>query len=321
MMFQRARQRLTLQYIGIFAFVLAVFSVVFYVGFRAVLGPAFDVAPDLSTEQAAERAYQVVLERVGIALIAANVVTVGLVGTAAWVLANRTLRPIRDAHARQRRFVADASHEMRTPLAAIQATAETALRGTPSAEAAAEASLTIVTAVERLSRITNDLLLLAQTDDRLLGPAAAPFDLSVTVAEALETFQLANPDYRLKQVTLAPDLQVNGDASGTDRIVTNLLDNAFRYGGPAVSVTLVTLSIDHEAIVEVADDGPGIAAEDAERIFEPFFRLHADAGSPRGNGLGLAIARSLAERSGGRLTVTSHPGAGSAFRLALPRSR
>ena len=123
-MFQRARRRLTLQYIAIFALVLAVFSVVFYVAFRAVLGPAFDIAPDLSSAEAAEQAYRVTLERVAIALIVANLVTVGAVGSLAWVLANRTLRPIRDALLRQRRFVADASHEMRTPLAAIRATAE-----------------------------------------------------------------------------------------------------------------------------------------------------------------------------------------------------
>ena len=102
-MFQRARRRLTILYIILIALVLGIFSVVFYVAFRAVLGPAFDIAPDLSTAQAAEAAYHQALERVAIALVLANVLMVGLVGTAAWVLANRTLRPIRDAHERQRR--------------------------------------------------------------------------------------------------------------------------------------------------------------------------------------------------------------------------
>src|SRR5450759_2743402 len=138
-MFRQARRRLTLLYIGLFAFVLGVFSLVFYVGFRTVLGPAFDVAPDLSTAQAAGLAYQVALERVGIALI----------------VANRTLRPIRDAHARQRRFVADASHEMRTPLAAIRATAESGLEQMTTAEAMRRGMTTIVASTERLTRITN----------------------------------------------------------------------------------------------------------------------------------------------------------------------
>jgi len=320
-MFRQARRRLTLLYIGLFAFVLGVFSVVFYVGFRTVLGPAFDVAPDLSTAQAAGLAYRVALERVGIALIVANVVTVGLVGTVAWILANRTLRPIRDAHARQRRFVADASHEMRTPLAAIRATAESGLEQATTAEAMRRGMTTIVASTERLTRITNDLLLLARTDDRILGSPPEPFDLSVTVAESIATFHLAQPGSRPSRVNLAPDLRVGGDPAITERIVTNLFDNAFRYGGPAVSVTVATSATEREALVEVSDNGPGIATVDLARIFEPFFRVRADAGSPEGNGLGLAIARSLAERTGGRLTVSSQPGIGSTFRLTLPRLR
>ena len=119
-MFRRARVRLTVLYIALFALTLGVFSLVFYVGFATVLAPAFDLAPDLSSEQVAQVAYQTTLERVGLALIAADVIVVALVALLAWALADRTLRPIREAHARQRRFVADASHEIRTPLAAIR---------------------------------------------------------------------------------------------------------------------------------------------------------------------------------------------------------
>ena len=320
-MFQQARRRLTLLYIGLFALVLGVFSIVFFIAFETVLGPAFDVAPDLSSEQAAGLAYHVALERVAIALVAANILTVGLVGTVAWILANRTLRPIREAHARQRRFVADASHEMRTPLAAIRATAESGLEPSANADGFRAGLVSIVASTERLTRITNDLLLLARTDDRTLGNPAERFDLSVTVAEAIATFRLANPERRLGRVNLAPDLQVNGDSANTERIVTNLLDNAFRYGGPAVAVTLTTSATEREAVVEVGDDGPGISVVDLGRIFEPFFRVHSDASSPAGNGLGLPIARSLAEGAGGHLTVTSQVGAGSTFRLVLPRVR
>ena len=320
-MFQQARRRLTLLYIGLFALVLAVFSIVFYFAFQAVLGPAFDVAPDLAPEQAAGLAYRVALERVGIALIAANILTVGLVGTVAWILANRTLRPIREAHARQRRFVADASHEMRTPLAAIRATAESSLEPSATAAGIQAGMASIVASTERLTRITNDLLLLARTDDRTLATPAERFDLSVTVAEAIATFRVARPASHLGRINLAPDARVSGDPANTERIVTNLLDNAFRYGGPAVVVTVTTSTTEREAVVEVADNGPGIAPVDLGRIFEPFYRVHPDAASPEGNGLGLAIARSLAERIGGRLTAASQVGSGSTFRLSLPRIR
>lgn len=320
-MFQRARRRLTLLYIGLFAIVLGSFSLVFYFAFRAVLGPAFDVAPDLSSEQAAGLAYRVALERVGIALVAANVATIVLIGALAWALAGRTLRPIRDAHLRQRQFVADASHEMRTPLAAIRATAESGLEETMSNEDLRDGMTQIVASAERLTRITNDLLLLARTDDRMLEPAAEPFDLSVAVAESIATFQVAHPDAGTIRASLVPDLRVRGEPDGCDRILTNLLDNALRYGGSSPQIAVSVTALDREGMVEVSDRGPGIVTADLERIFEPFHRVRSDAGSPAGNGLGLTIARSLAERSGGRLTVTSQVGVGSTFRLTIPRAR
>ncbi len=319
-MFQRARRRLTLLYIGLFAIVLGSFSVVFYLAFQTVLGPAFDVAPDLSSEEAAGLAYRVALERVGIALVMTNVATIALIGAAAWVLAGRTLRPIRDAHVRQRRFVADASHEMRTPLAAIRATAESGLETPMSKEDLRTGMTEIVSSAERLTRITNDLLLLARTDDRMLEPAAEPFDLSVAVAESIATFQVAHPDVGQLRVNLVPDLRVRGEPDGCDRILTNLLDNALRYGGPSARIAVTVTALDREGVVEVSDRGPGIAAVDLERIFEPFHRVRSDAGSPAGSGLGLTIARSLAERSGGHLTVTSQVGVGSTFRLTIPRA-
>lgn len=101
----------------------------------------------------------------------------------------------------------------------------------------------------------------------------------------------------------------------------NLLDNAFRYAGPAVAVKVATMATERDGVVEVSDDGPGIEPADLEQIFEPFHRIRADSDGPPGNGLGLAIARSLAERDGGRLTVTSGVGSGSTFRLTMPRLR
>lgn len=318
-MFQRARRRLTLLYVGLFAFVFAVFSVLFYIAFRTVLGPAFDVGPDLSSTQAAGLAYQVALERVGIALIIANALTIGLVSVVAWVLANRSLRPIREAHAHQRRFVADASHEMRTPLAAIRATAESGLEPGVLADDLRADMVRIIGVTESLTKITNDLLVLASADDRLAEPANEPFDLSVAVAEAISTFRLAHPGADPIRVNLVPDLRVRGEPDSCDRIVTNLLANAVRYGGPSVAIQVTMSATEREGIVEVADLGPGIASPDLERIFEPFYRVRADAGGPAGHGLGLAIARSLAERSGGHLSATSQPGSGSTFRLTLPR--
>jgi signal transduction histidine kinase len=327
-MFARARRRLTLLYIGLIALVLGLFSLIFYIAITTVLAPAFDLAPELSSSQAAELAYRTTIERIGIALIVGNLLVVVLVGVIAWLLASWTLRPIREAHLRQRRFVADASHEMRTPLAAIRVTAEGAAdaagAGTATPDDLTTALRSVVDSTDRLTRLTNDLLLLARSDERLLAPTAVSTDLSVVVAEAVETFELARPGLLGRsnlKVELAPDLLVSADPDGIRRILANLLDNAVRYGGPAVRIRVTTSGLERDASLEVTDDGPGIAAADAERIFEPFYRVRADAAGPEGTGLGLALARGLAEREGGRLTVESKPGAGSRFQLTLPRFR
>ena len=320
-MFERARRRLTLQYVGLFVLILGVFSVVLYLAFATVLAPAFDVAPELTNEQVAEVAYRTALERIALAIVVADLAIVAIVGFAAWALASRTLRPIREAHLRQRRFVADASHEMRTPLAAIRARAEGALIEETPAEDLRATLQGIVGSSDHLTNLTNDLLLLARSDERLLDRAPERFDLSVLVAETLEAFEAANPSRRPARVALAADVRVSADPDEIGRLVSNLLDNAFRHGGDGVAVRLSTAATERDAVVEVADAGPGIAAADLDRIFEPFYRVRADVIRSDGSGLGLAIARSIAERNGGRLSVMSRPGEGSTFRLQLPRFR
>jgi len=194
--------------------------------------------------------------------------------------------------------------------------------GEPDPTEQRRALTVVVDAADRLTKITNDLLLLARSDE-LPNDRSTPVDLSVTVAEAVESFTVGHPHLPRARIALAPDLRVSADATEIGRIVTNLLDNAIRYGGGAGDdpVRITTRLVEREAVVEVADDGPGIAPADLERIFEPFYRVHADQGGPEGNGLGLAIARSLATRNGGRLTVASQPAMGTTFRLSLPRTR
>ena len=321
-MFARTRVRLTVMYIGLFALVLVVFSVVFYFGVATALAPTFDIGPELTNQQAAEVAYLATVERIRLALIGADIGVILLVAGAAWVLASRTLRPISEAHARQRRFVADASHEMRTPLAAIRASAEGALGANSSNDDLRGALGIVVESADRLSRLTNDLLLLARADEARSESASMPTALSVVVAETVLALKSTHPGLSGARLTLDPDLSVAADPDAISRIVANLIDNALRYAGSAAEPpSIVTRLVEREAVVEVSDRGPGVAAADVDRIFEPFARLHADFGTPEGSGLGLAIARSLARRNGGDLTVASPPGEGATFRLSLPRFR
>jgi signal transduction histidine kinase len=330
-MFERARRRLTWLYVGILAGVLLLFSGAFWFALSIVLQPNFDLAPELSGDEVANISFRTLLERAGLALIAADLVAIVVVAAAAWFLARRTLQPVQDATERQARFVADASHEIRSPIAAVRSTAEAALIGDRSADELRTALTSVVSSSERLSRIANDLLLLARTGQPEAPFDEMPFDLSVAVAEAVAEERAARmtlsdgvraeSDQAAPAVSLSlkPDLTVRGDPVEVNRIVLNLVDNGLRHGGGRVSVR--TLALGNEAILEVADRGPGIAPEDLGRIFQPFFRARSDTSAAEGTGLGLAIAMSLARRNRGRITVDSRQGTGSTFRLVLPLAR
>jgi signal transduction histidine kinase len=334
-MFDRARRRLTLLYVLIFAVVLVLFSVAFWTVLSLALQPSFDFGPELSSDEVADLAYRANLERVAMALVAADVLAVALVAVAAWFLARRTLQPIQRAGEQQARFVADASHEIRSPLAAIRSTAEAALIGERPPDQLRDALTTVVDGTDRLSRVANDLLLLARSEQVLVAASLEDFDLSILVAESLDSVPAAVAVVRASSagphepesmttgeaiaVSLKPDLPVHADPTDVRRIVINLIENALRHGGGRVAVR--TLIVAGDAAVEVSDRGPGIAPADLERIFQPFFRSRADAEATVGAGLGLAIALSLARRNGGRLTVNTRRGAGATFRLLLPLGR
>ncbi|PZR64505.1 MAG: hypothetical protein DLM71_02930 [Chloroflexi bacterium] len=318
-MFERARRRLAARYVGVFALVLVGFSVAL-IGIAAlVLRPGFDLVPEPTSEQAARHAYASTIGAIILALVLADGIVIIAVSLVAYHLAGRTLRPIQQALDRQRRFVADASHEMRNPLAAIRSTAESALQAGIGADQRGVALQRIVDASERLSVLTDDLLLMARSERGLLDPVLEPVDLSLVAAEAVQELRALRPD-SLVTPNLTPDLLVRADEQQLTRIIGNLLDNAIRHGGGG-TVELRTRELNGEATLEVIDHGPGIAESDLERIFEPFYRVRPRDGAAKGTGLGLAIGAELARRNGGRLTAVSRPGAGATFRLQLPRFR
>jgi two-component system OmpR family sensor kinase len=320
-MFTRARRRLTLLYVALFALVLIVFSVVFFAVVSVVLQPAFDIGPEPPTPAAAERAYRTAVERIGLVLVLADAAVVALVAAAAWFLAGRTLGPIRAAHDRQRRFVADSSHEMRSPITVVRSTAEQALADVRVEGPVREALEAIVGSSARLAALTDDLLTLARSDAAELDIRPEDLDLSVLTSEIVDRRLDAHPSHAPVELRLASDVLVRGDATTLERILGNLVDNAVTYTPASGHVRVVTRAVGASAVVEVRDDGVGISTSDRERVFEPFFRVRSDAAAPAGNGLGLAIARALAARLGGTIDVDSEPGRGSTFRLTLPRAR
>ncbi|WP_393078076.1 sensor histidine kinase [Streptomyces sp. LN704] len=216
---------------------------------------------------------------------------------------NETLAALETSVERQRRFVADASHELRSPIASLRTQLEVG--------AAHPELLDVTGAVEdtvRLQRLAADLLLLARLDagER---PAGTRFDLAALAREEVS---------RRPGVTVeGASAEVVGSRGQMVRLLGNLLDNARRHARSRVAVTLRTEG--PWAVLEVADDGAGVPAAERERIFERFVRLDEARGRDDGGaGLGLAIARDVALRHGGTLTVGEARGGGALFTLRLP---
>jgi signal transduction histidine kinase len=218
----------------------------------------------------------------------------------------------RQAEETMRRFLADASHELRTPVAALQATAETLLREQPARPQRDAIEATLAGDAARLGRLIDDLLGLARLESA--QPALSPVDLAELARAAIEH---AGRDADGATISVEPcgPAEVLGSADGLARVVRNLLDNALAAAGPAGQIRITLRRDGDHAEFSVTDDGPGIPAADRERIFERFVRL-GPTNAP-GNGLGLAIARRIARQHNGDLTCDS-VAEGASFTLRLP---
>lgn len=228
-----------------------------------------------------------------------------------------------DSEQRLRRFVADASHELRTPLTSIRGYAELFRRGAAERpDDLAKAMRRIEQESERMGVLVDDLLLLARLDQgRPLDHV--PVDLSRLAADAVDDARAVEPARPISLDTLREgEATVNGDDARLRQVVANLLTNA-RQHTPARTPVRVTVSCENgSAVLEVADEGPGLTPEQASRVFERFYR--ADEARTRdhgGTGLGLAIVAAIAEAHGGTTTVDTAPGQGARFRVRLPLSR
>ncbi|MDX3006578.1 HAMP domain-containing sensor histidine kinase [Kribbella solani] len=229
----------------------------------------------------------------------------------------------RRSEERMRRFVADAGHDLRTPLSVIRAWADYARQGPPRDRVELDRILsTVGLEATRMGTMVDDLLLLARLDQQR-GLERQPVDLLALAVDAVRDAQLLAPD---REIRLAADdhtaYLVTGDEMRLRQVLTNLTSNALTHTPPATPV-LIRLSPgrlgDVAALVlDVVDQGPGLTAEQAERVFERFYRTDASRTRSGGSGLGLAIVDSLIVAHGGTVNVQSSPGGGATFRITLP---
>ena len=219
-------------------------------------------------------------------------------------------------------FVANVSHDLKTPLSVIRLFGETLEMGRVSDPAEREEYYRVITREsERLSRLIDNVLDFSRIEGGRRTYDLRPTAVEPLVRESLEPFvyPLAQGGFKL-DVEIAPDLpDVLIDAAAVGQALANLVDNAIKYSGERKTVRVTAAVAGEQLALTVADEGIGIAASEHTRIFEKFYRVgRSDTQGRRGSGVGLALVRHVAEAHGGRVTVDSRPDAGSRFTVWLP---
>lgn len=230
---------------------------------------------------------------------------------------NAMLGRLEQAFQAQRRFVADASHELRSPLTVLKGDIDVALRRERTAEEYRAALESCREEVDRMTALAEDLLTLARADAGLAADQLRPVDLAAIAQRAVDRAGRAAAGAGVSLALDAAPAPVRGDAPLLERALGNLIENAIKYSAPGVQVAVRCAAGGGHASLEVEDTGAGINPEHAEHVFERFYRADPARSPGGGAGLGLPIARAIVEAHRGTLVlVRARPGA--LFRLTLP---
>ncbi|HEY9629472.1 MAG TPA: two-component system sensor histidine kinase RppB [Coleofasciculaceae cyanobacterium] len=245
-----------------------------------------------------------------------------LVIVASWWIAGQAMKPMYRSYRQMQQFSADAAHELRTPLAAIQANLESTLTPEATDADAWDTLRTVERQSGRLSRLVQDLLILSRMDLQGLPPKRQPCNLNDLVSDLVEEFTalaIASHISLTADINSSHTLIVIGSEEQLYRLVANLITNAIQYTLAGGTVVVRLRRDDHYALIQVQDTGVGIAPTEQSRIFDRFYRVSSDRSRHTGGaGLGLAIAQAIAQAHQSNIEVRSKLGEGSIFTVRLP---
>jgi two-component system sensor histidine kinase CiaH len=333
---QSAVFRLTLSYLGIIMVLSLLFSVALYrvsydqvaagVGRQENAINHMPVPPQYQSSradfvQALEDQLDDIQRRLVLRLAALNLATLLLGGGAAYYLARRTLLPIQEAMEAQGRFTADASHELRTPLTAMRSEIEVALRdkrlGIDDARLLLDSNLEEIAKLEALSA---GLLRLARFENGLDPKAVINVPVKDLFESAIDRLQVPLSQHNIELDVQAGPETVAGDQASLTELIVILLDNAIKYSSESSKISLRSVAGSSHVRLSVSDQGVGIKASDLPFIFNRFYRADRSRSKDKveGYGLGLSIAKRIADLHHGDIAVDSSPGKGTTFRIKLP---
>ncbi len=250
-------------------------------------------------------------------------VSLGIIGITGWVLAGIAMQPIRQAYSQLQRFTADASHELRAPLAAILTNAQVGLI-TPVKDGSQQLFRLekITTLVESISTLVSNLLFLARHEGQFNLESLPKLDLTNLLQQIADDYQALAREQGLNFTCNLPNqpIQISAEPTLLTQAITNLLTNACKYTPIGGKVKLRLLTKSRQAIIQIEDSGIGIPEADLPHIFERFYRVNSDRSRTTGGfGLGLAIVKQIVEAHDGKITVSSQLERGTIFTMKLPQ--
>lgn len=252
-------------------------------------------------------------------------ITMGLIAIASWWLAGLAMDPVQASYRKVQQFTADAAHELRTPLSALQATTESVMRLPEISDAEARDTLQVVARQNRrLTSLVSDLLLLSRLDTQSPTPTVQCClqDILSDIQEELAALAVAKNIHLQLDQPLKPPVLIKGNEEQIYRLVLNVVSNALQYTSENGKVLICLKQVEGRALIVVKDTGIGVALEEQRRIFDRFYR--SDKGRSRGSGgsgLGLSIAQAIVQAHGGVISLKSQLGEGSEFTIQLPVAR
>mgnify|MGYP002402692228 CR=1 FL=1 len=331
-MFRSATMKLTAWYMAIITFITVCFSVVIYhfaiSELRASLHhqssriydnfPVFNNSPLLKyAEDLANGSHHILLR-----LLYFNIVVVIFAGFASYFLARRTLEPIEAAHARQERFTADVSHELRTPLTSLKMTSEVALMDPAASKADLRTALeSNIEDIGKMNLLINNLLRLSRLDDEQTAANFSVIPVHELVSSALSQVTTTASARKIDIKYISGKETVYGDQASLAQAIVILLDNAIKYSLENTTITITATTAGKHTTIKISDQGKGISKEALPHIFDRFYRADSsrnkNIADEAGFGLGLSIAKMIADRHNGQIMLTSTPGTGTVASLEI----
>lgn len=317
--FQRARIKLAAFFTtGVLALVI-VFSISVYILFSRNAADNLEYQGTGSDQEASVETQIVTNEqhRLQIILLIMDGLVVFLAGGVSYFVAGKALQPAEAAYAAQKKFVADAAHELRTPLAIMKTGAETVLAGDGSSEEYRRYIIDSLGESEFLTGVINDLLFLARGSNSV--PAVYPLDLGELVQKQV---RLMAPYASARSISLscqtAEGLIINGNPDHLRRLLGNLIKNAIDYNRAHGWVKVSLHRAKGSIVLQVADSGAGISAHDLTRVFDRFYKADAARSDTGGAGLGLSIAKEIVTAHRGKMDISSNQDEGTQVTVRLP---